>query len=267
MGNEWQASREWKDISTKWRLVPTGLRSSRPEDPFARGWRAMESGDLAEAQGLFEEACRVRGDGNDYVALGDVFVARRDWAAAESEFQRALLVAPLSILAVLGLALVRAATGQAETAVAELDVLARTRKGDPVIGYYLAVALLARTVEVRTETGDGRLLIGDADQLAQCDSLARQVALSGTDDAELLAAGRALLEEVQSGQTWIWTAPQPVAFLGLVAALFGVAPIIVGGLLGSWPLVVAGLVIGAVAVFYAVYQYRRQRWQLRALSR
>ena len=27
------------------------------------------------------------------------------------------------------------------------------------------------------------------------------------------------------------------------------------------------LVIGAAAVFYAVYQYRRQRWQLRALSR
>jgi predicted Zn-dependent protease len=267
MGNEWQASREWKDISTKWRLVPAGLRSSRPADPFALGWAALENGDLAGAETLFEEACRVRGDGNDFVALGDVSVARRDWATAETQFQRALQVAPLSILAVLGLSLVRAATGQAETAVAELDVLARTRKGDPVIGYYLAVALLARTVEVRTETGDGRLLIGDAKQLEQCEQLSRRVAVTGTDDVELLAAARSLLEEVQHGQVWIWTAPQPVAVLGGVAALFGVVPIIVGGLLGSWPLVAAGLVIGAAAVFYAVYQYRRQRWQLQALSR
>ena len=267
MGNEWQASREWKDISTKWRLVPAGLRSSRPEDPFALGWLALETGDLAEARRQFEEACRVRGDGNDYVALGDVSVARREWAAAESQFQQALVVAPLSILAVLGLALVRAATGQAETAVAELDVLARTRKGDPVIGYYLALALLARTVEVRTETGDGRLLIGDAKQLAQCDDLARRVAVSGTDDPELLAGARSLLAEVQTGQEWIWTAPRNAGVLGGVAGLFGVVPIIVGGLLGSWPLVAAGLLIGAAAVFYAVYQYRRQRWQLRALSR
>ena len=267
MGNEWQASREWMDISTKWRLVPAGLRSSRPEDPFAQGWLAMDAGDVARAKGLFEEACRLRGDGNDHVALGDVHVARRDWFAAEAQFQRALVVAPLSILAVLGLALVRAATGQAETAVAELDVLARTRKGDPVIGYYLAVALLARTVEVRTETGDGRLLIGDVKQLEQCEDLAQRVALSGVDDAELLSAARALLTEVQSGREWIWTAPRNAGFLGGVAAVFGVVPIVLGGLLDSWPLVVAGLVIGAAAVFYAVYQYRRQRWQLRALSR
>jgi len=267
MGNEWQAGREWKDISTKWRLVPAGLRASRPEDPFAQGWQALEAGDLARAQPLFEEACRARGDGNDYVALGDVAVARRDWATAESQFQQALVVAPLSILAVLGLALVRAATGQAETAVAELDVLARTREGDPVIGYYLAVALLARTVEVRTETGDGRLLIGDAKQLAQCEDLARRVAVSGTDDPELLAGARALLEEVRSGQEWIWTAPRNAGFLGGVAALFGIVPIVLGGLLDSVPLVLAGLVIGAAAVFYAVYTYRRQRWQLRALSR
>ncbi|EWM16091.1 M48 family metallopeptidase [Kutzneria sp. 744] len=267
MGNEWQAGREWKDISTKWRLVPAGLRSSRPEDPFAQGWLALETGDLQRAQPLFEEACRVRGDGNDYVALGDVHVARRQWAAAEAQFQRALVVAPLSILAVLGLALVRAATGQGETAVAELDVLARTRKGDPVIGYYLAVALLARTVEVRTETGDGRLLIGDAKQLEQCEDLAQRVALSGTDDPELLSAARALLDETRSGREWIWTAPRNAGFLGGVAGVFGVAPIITGGLLDSWPLVLAGLLIGAAAVFYAVYQYRRQRWQLRALSR
>jgi tetratricopeptide (TPR) repeat protein len=267
MGNEWQASREWVDISTKWRLVPTGLRSSRPDDPFAQGWLRMEAGDLEQAQRLFEEACRVRGDGNDYVALGDVHVAHRDWVAAEAQFQRALVVAPLSILAVLGLALVRAATGHADTAVAELDVLARTRKGDPVIGYYLAVALLARTVEVRTETGDGRLLIGDERQLEQCEDLARRVALSGTDDAELLAAARSLLAEAQSGREWIWTAPRNAAFLGGVAAVFGVVPIILGGLLNSWPLVVAGLVVGAAAIFYAVFQYRRQRWQLRALSR
>lgn len=267
MGNEWQGSREWKDISTKWRLVPAGLRSSRPEDPFARGWLALEAGDLAVAEGLFEEACRVRGDGNDFVALGDVSVARRNWAAAEAQFQQALVAAPLSILAVLGLSLVRAATGKAETAVAELDVLARTRKGDPVIGYYLAVALLARTVEVRTETGDGRLLIGDAKQLEQCEQLCRRVAVSGTDDPELLSAARTLLEEVQAGSEWIWTAPRNAGFLGGVAGLFGVVPIIVGGLLGSWPLVLAGLVIGAAAVFYAVYTYRRQRWQLRALSR
>jgi len=91
--------------------------------------------------------------------------------------------------------------------------------------------------------------------------------LSGTDDAELLAAARSLLAEAQSGREWIWTAPRNAAFLGGVAALFGVVPIILGGLLGSWPLVLAGLVIGAAAIFYAVYTYRRQRWQLRALSR
>ena len=266
MVNEWQATREWKDISTKWRLVPAGLRSARPDDPFAQGWQALEAGRLDQAEQLFSDAVRHRGDGNDYVALGDVHAARRDWVKAAGLYQRALLVAPLSVLAVLGLALTRAATGEAQTAIAELQVLANTRKGDPVVGYYLAVTLLARTVEVRVDAPGGRLVIADAEQLATCEDLARRIAVSGTDDPQLLAAARELLEEARTGRDWVWTDTRAAIVLAVLIGLLGVVPVILGGALGSWPIFLVGLVIGAALVFVVIHRYLRQRWQQRALS-
>ncbi|GAA0599589.1 hypothetical protein GCM10010174_13990 [Kutzneria viridogrisea] len=260
--NGWRATREWKDISTKWRLVPDGLRSSRPEDPFARGWVALEAGELGQAEDLFREAVRQRGDGNDYVALGDVFVARRDWSGAADQFERALLVAPLSVLAILGLAMVRAATGAADTAIAELEVLARTRPGDPVVGYYLALALIARTVEVRTEGRGGQLVISTQYQLDTCDWLAGRVLASGTEDAQLIAAAKALQAEVRQGRELVWSEQRPTLVLAGLVLLLGVVPVLLGGLLASVPLLVAGLVLGTGLVFWLFYRYRQPAWQV-----
>jgi tetratricopeptide (TPR) repeat protein len=262
--NEWWATREWKDISTKWRLVPAGLRSELPGDPFAQGWQALESGRLDEAQHAFEEAVRRRGDGNDYVALGDVYAARRDWARAADQFERALLVAPLSVLAVLGLAMVRAATGAAAMAVAELRVLAGTRPGDPVVGYYLAEALIARTVEVRGEAPGGRLVIQNVDQFDACEDLARQVLACGTDDVELVSAAESLLAETRSGHILAWTDGNMTMVFAVLVVVLGVAPVLVGGLFGSLPVVVAGVVVGGALVFWLYFRYRRPVWQIRA---
>ncbi|MCG8920120.1 hypothetical protein L6E12_30550 [Actinokineospora sp. PR83] len=274
--------RTWQDVIAKWRLLPDGDDGSddgggeragatpRPaaDDPgpqaFHRGRSALLGGRLDDALTEFGRAARARAHPHDHVGLGDVALARGQVRSAVLSYRTALELAPGDRLALLGLSQARVAGGDAEAAAAELEQAFGT-EADPVLRYYLASTWCSVADQVRGRTGDGGddgvLAFTDERQLAVCEDAAHRILELDVADEELRRAAQRLLSEVRAGRRYRWR-PEGIAVSLLVLAVsLGLTIVAIGGLSGSPPLVVAGIVTGSVLLYLIVVRFRRQTWR------
>jgi hypothetical protein len=140
----------------------------------------------------------------------------------------------------------------ATRAVAELERLADkawSAEGTTMLRHYLGYALAARAVEVRRMLGPGGVVI--------VEGLADRILALDTCDSELdeFAEGlkrRAAPSEARAGRL-------AVPLFAALLLVFGVVPVVVGGLLGSTTLMSLGTLLAAALVAASV-------WVLRATS-
>ncbi|PWW55518.1 tetratricopeptide repeat protein [Actinokineospora spheciospongiae] len=276
--------RTWQDVIAKWRLLPDGdggsgaggadsadgvdgdAPRSATDDPgpqaFRRGRSALLSGRLDDALAEFGRAAGTRAHPHDHVGLGDVALARGQVRSAVVSYRTALELAPGDRLALLGLSQARVASGDAEAAAAELEQAFGT-EADPVLRYYLASTWCSAADQVRGRTGDGGdvLAFTDERQLAVCEDAAHRIVELDVADEELRRAAQRLLSEVRAGRRYRWR-PEGIAVSLLVLAVsLGLTLVAIGGLSGSPPLVVAGIVTGSVLLYLIVVRFRRQTWR------
>jgi len=137
----------------------------------------------------------------------------------------------------------------ATRAVAELERLAGkawSAEGTTMLRHYLGYALASRAVEVRRTLGPGGVVIveGIADRILALD----------TCDSELDDFATALKKPKQVKET------RATPVFALLLVVFGVVPVVVGGLLHSGPLVSVGVLLSVVLLGALV-------WLLRATGR
>ncbi|HEX6341862.1 hypothetical protein [Umezawaea sp.] len=127
----------------------------------------------------------------------------------------------------------------ATRAVAELERLvekAWSAEGTTMLRHYLGYALATRAVEVRRMLGPGGVVIveGIADRILALDTCDSEL-----DDFAVALKRRNRAREPRTGQRAV------PAFAALLL-VFGVVPLVAGGLLGSGPLVSVGVLLSVV---------------------
>jgi hypothetical protein len=131
--------------------------------------------------------------------------------------------------------------GGATRAVAELDRLAQSAwsaEGTTMLRHYLGYALVARAVEVRRMLGPGGVVI--------VEGLAERVLALETCDSELDDFATALKKRGEPKHAR--TGQLAVPTFAAVLLVFGVVPVVTGGLLGNRVLVVLGLLSAVLLV-------------------
>lgn len=130
-------------------------------------------------------------------------------------------------------------------------------RADDVLRTHLAIALAARTAEVRSITPEGALIVTDGRQAAECRALAEEV-LALSPHPELIAFATDLRRRLDVAQGWRWVEPDV-----WTAAVVGLAVLVlpfVGGAVGSAAVTVAGVVVGGALVFGFVMAHRKRQW-------
>lgn len=150
--------------------------------------------------------------------------------------------------------------GEARALEAELAA----NPGDPELKAKVVTRLGALTTEVRSVTRDQVLVMTSARQREFCAYAADRIITLGGGDETLLAAALALKEEVKAGGEWVWLSRKPATMLGALAAVAGLAMVVLAALAGSIPLVAVAAVLSSAALAAIVLKYRRQRWRLDA---
>jgi len=256
--------RAWQDVINKWRLVPDAV----PDEPAAyaeRARSALVSGDLDVALREFSAAEALRDHPLDSVGIGDVHLARGAWAAADEHYRKALDSGGLgALMAKLGMAQVLIGRGMAAAAVADLELLVADRPDDEVLRHYLASAWFSAAEQCRAHTDDAELVIATEDQLDVCGRAAERILNLDIDDDELRRGARALRDEVAAGRRWTWRPEGIAVSLAVLTVAFGLVVVVVGGLLDSAMVMLAGVVVGGAVLFVVVHQFRRQAWRRRA---
>ncbi|WP_199439274.1 hypothetical protein [Umezawaea beigongshangensis] len=158
-----------------------------------------------------------------------------------------------------------ALTGDAETGAAELRRLVAA-DDRPSLRRHLALALVARSAEVRSETRTGELVIVTPRQLAVCAELADDLLSLGVPDPEITAFAAELRDEAAAGLRWEWTRRGPAAAFGVAATALGALPVVLGGLRGEPGWIALGCAAGTVLLFLMVVAARQQRWRVRATA-
>ncbi|XVS63453.1 hypothetical protein ACQPYE_35145 [Actinosynnema sp. CA-299493] len=143
------------------------------------------------------------------------------------------------------------------------DELARggAPRADDVLRAHLAIALAARTAEVRGVTPEGALVVADARQAAECRVLADEILAIGPHP-ELIAFATDLRRRLDEARGWRWVEPDV-----WTAAVVGLAVLVlpfVGAAIGDPAVTVAGVLVGAALVFGFVVAHRKRRWAVDA---
>ncbi|QQQ75428.1 hypothetical protein IOD16_30700 [Saccharothrix sp. 6-C] len=134
-------------------------------------------------------------------------------------------------------------------------------RADDVLRTHLAIALAARTAEVRGVTPGGALVVADARQAAECRVLAEEV-LALSPHPELIAFATDLLRRLDEARAWRWVEPDV-----WTAAVVGLAVLVlpfVGAAIGDPVVTVAGVLVGGALVFGFVVAHRKRRWAVDA---
>lgn len=238
----------WIDPLAKW-------RPERPGTPsFERGREELLDGSPRVARQCFDAAEHP----HELVGLGDAFLLLGEAEQAISCYEEAARRA-IDPFVECGLSQALILRGEAGKAVERLQSL----PGDPVVRHHLAGAMLSLAEQVRSITRDEYLVITSRRQLETCAWVAGRVLEIAVDDAHV-AEARRLRELTRDGQRWVWSDQTAALGYSVLAGLAGLAVVVVGGTMGNIPIVVAGAVLGAAAVYGIVRAYRRQVWQVEA---
>jgi hypothetical protein len=134
-------------------------------------------------------------------------------------------------------------------------------EADDVLRAHLAIALAARSAEVRTTTPAGALAITDTRQLAECRALADEILALGPHP-DLVAFATDLRHRVDRARRWRWLEPDV-----WTAAVVGLAVLVlpfVGGAVDNPAVTAAGVLVGAALVFGFVLAHRKRQWAVDA---
>ncbi|GAA1308312.1 hypothetical protein [Saccharothrix xinjiangensis] len=150
------------------------------------------------------------------------------------------------------------AGGRAATAVERVRRELRHAGPSPVLRDHLAIALAARSAEVRGVAADGALVVTDRGQLDACRALAHEV-LELRPHPELAAFASDLLDRLDRAERRRWVAPASPLGAAVVALAVLVLPF-VGAAVGSAAVTAGGVAAGAALVFGSVLAHRRPGW-------
>ncbi|MER5260708.1 hypothetical protein ABTZ99_01330 [Actinosynnema sp. NPDC002837] len=134
-------------------------------------------------------------------------------------------------------------------------------RADDVLRTHLALALAARTAEVRAVTPGGALVVTGARQAAECRALAEEV-LALSPHPELIAFATDLCRRLDEARRWRWVEPDV-----WTAAVVGLAVLVlpfVGSAIGNPAVTAAGVLVGAALVFGFVVAHRKRKWAVDA---
>ncbi|MEU4441747.1 hypothetical protein AB0K14_29220 [Actinosynnema sp. NPDC050801] len=132
-------------------------------------------------------------------------------------------------------------------------------RADDVLRTHLAIALAARSAEVRRVTAEGALVVTDARQVVECRGLADEI-LALSPHPELIGFANDLRQRLERAERWRWVEPDV-----WTAAVVGLAVLVlpfVGGAIGSFAVTVGGVAVGAALVFGFVMAHRKRQWAL-----
>ncbi|QFZ22978.1 hypothetical protein [Saccharothrix syringae] len=152
--------------------------------------------------------------------------------------------------------------GRAAAAVERLRRELRGYHPPPAARDHLAVALAARSAEVRAVDEDGALVVVDRAGLAECRAIAREI-LDLRPAPDLVDFAHDLLDRLDRAERWRWVAPDSVPGAAVVALAVLVLPF-VGGAVGSAAVTAGGVAVGAALVFGATLAHRRRQWAVDA---
>jgi hypothetical protein len=142
----------------------------------------------------------------------------------------------------------------------QLDLGGSPRAND-VLRTHLALALAARTTEVRAVTPDGGLVVTDRHRLAECRALAADI-LALSPDPELIAFAADLNRRLDRAGRWCWV--EPDMWTAVVVALAVVVLPFVGSVIDNAVATALGVLVGGALVFGFVLAHRRQQWAVDA---
>ncbi|HEX6359239.1 tetratricopeptide repeat protein [Actinophytocola sp.] len=259
--------RAWQDVIVKWRFLPDGRPMDRSQARLhtRRGRSALLAGRLDEALAEFEAASSLSVDPLDRVGIGDVYLARGGWKAAEEHYRAALRTGGLgALLAQLGLAQVQIGRGNAAGAVADLELLVADRPDDPMLRFYLASAWYSAAEQCRSRTAEDVLVITSEEQLRLCEDAGRRILALRTGDEELERGASQLLAEVAAGRRWTWSPEGIAVSLAVLTVALGLMTVVAGGLLHNLMLVFVGALAGSALLYGIVHRFRRQNWRRHA---
>jgi hypothetical protein len=132
---------------------------------------------------------------------------------------------------------------------------------DDLLRTHLAVALAARTTEVRGITPDGGLVVTTRHQLTECRALATEI-LALSPDPQVIAFATDLHHRLDRAERWRWVEPDV-----WTAAVVGLAALVlpfVGSVVGSAAVTAAGVLVGGTLVFGFVMTHRKPQWSVDA---
>ena len=130
-------------------------------------------------------------------------------------------------------------------------------RADDVLRTHLAIALAARTAEVRDVTPEGALVVAGARQLAECRALAEEI-LALSPHPELIAFATDLLRRLDAARRWRWVEPDV-----WTAAVVGLAVLVlpfVGAAIDRPAVTAGGVAVGGALVFGFVSAHRKRQW-------
>ncbi|WP_447004044.1 hypothetical protein ACRAKI_31065 [Saccharothrix isguenensis] len=130
-------------------------------------------------------------------------------------------------------------------------------RADDLLRTHLAIALAARTTEIRAVTPDGAPAVTDRRRLAECRALATEI-LALSPDPGLIAFATDLHHRLDRAERWRWVEPDV-----WTAAVVGLAVLVlpfVGSAVGSAAVTIGGVVVGGALVFGFVMAHRKQQW-------
>lgn len=243
----------WSGIPPKWRLAVAG-----DLDPALEAARlALLAGRLDEAWQGFSGAASRREHPYDRVGIGDLLLLRGDLPGAAAAYRQAINLSPDDPVGWLGLLYARVVAGEARAAAEDLEALVASQPDDQVLRYYLASAWYA-VIEQTGGAPTGGAPVLTPQQVASCEYAARRILELQAGDPGLDAAARWVLAELPAGRGWAWEQAEVAAVLAVAVVAFGIAAVVVGGLAGQVLVVVAGAVVGALALLGIVLRYRRE---------
>src|SRR5690606_32332511 len=208
----------------------------------------------------YAEATRLRyADPAGHLGLGQVFIARQDWANGLREFEAVLELDPSSVDARLGIGQIHVASGRADQGMRLIEQVAAEHPNDRRVKSMLTFAIYNATINGLDELDDGGRLPNSRRQVKLVQRSERRIAelgAGGQQEAELRDSLSGLRKDATRP---IWLKSVHKRFY-LLALLVPLALAFTNSDLA--PQVLAGVLMALIVLIYVV-RHCKPAWKVR----